>query len=191
MSTVTPPRYRQHAVEKRWNPWAALRARPDLEFGLVELPPVTGGGLYVPQNGWAAILVDRRLGRRERAAVLAHELVHAELVGHSPPSPADLPVHPLYEQREERAVDRVVADRLLPLSELQAFCERLHGVGVEVGVHEVTEEFDVADEVAAAQLRTLVRRLEESASRAAYAYADARIASDLPCDCGSCNDGGG
>ncbi len=68
-------------MAERWNPWRALGERRHVEFDLVELPMVAGGGLYWPQEGWAAILVDRSLPRRLRRAALAHELIHDERHG--------------------------------------------------------------------------------------------------------------
>jgi len=143
-------------VEERWNPWAALRARPDLEFGLAELPAVLGGAVYAPQpEGWAAIVIDRGLDQRRRRAALSHELVHHERGGGCPTD--DMPVQwaPVV-RREENVVAAEVARRLVPREELRAFVERM--TVSELGgasARDIAEHFDVPDEVAALAVHQL------------------------------------
>ncbi len=142
-----------HGVGERWNPWRALRARGHLEFALVSLPDATGGGYYEPQSeGWAAVLIDDRLTRVDRRAVLAHELVHDERGGgctaQGMPASWDAVV-----SRDEEAVDSEVARRLVPADELRAFAEQNEPDGV--AVWQVAAEFDVPDHVAERACRLL------------------------------------
>lgn len=74
--------------------------------------------------------------------MLAHELVHAERgIGHGAATAATM-------QREEAAVRREVARRLVPEAELRRFVARRLTVG-PVGIAEIAEEFDVDPDVAA------------------------------------------
>lgn len=149
---VTPPEYRCF-VGNRWNPWRSLRDRTHLEFGLVSLPGPLGGGYYEPQpEGWAALLIDERLTRVDRRAVLAHELVHDERGGGC--TSEDMPASwDAVVTRDESAVDREVARRLVPADELRAFAEQHEPDGV--AVWEVAAEFDVPDHVAERACRLL------------------------------------
>lgn len=162
-----------------WNPWRELRAREHIVFMLDPIAEVGGGAAYYRRGDRAAIVIDPDLDQRQRAAALAHELVHDELASAGPPLPPGVPVHPMYERRTDRLVDRIAAGRLLPLRPLHEFCERQTDAGLDVQPHDVAEEFDVAEDVAVLQLHALRRRLEESETMASYAYADARIAADL------------
>jgi hypothetical protein len=60
----------------RWNPWRALRGRPWLLLRWATLD--RAAGLLVDHGDHRAIVLDPRLGRRARSAVLTHELVHDE-----------------------------------------------------------------------------------------------------------------
>jgi hypothetical protein len=93
-------------------------------------------------------VLDAGLDRRARRCVLAHELVHAERgIGHPAATTATM-------EREEEAVRREVARRLVPPSLLQRFvAARVDLGGVTVG--EVADEFDVEQEVAAKALALL------------------------------------
>lgn len=57
-----------------YNPWADLRQRQDITFGVTRLP--WDRGWWVPAE--RGIVLDDRLSQVERRCVLAHELVHAE-----------------------------------------------------------------------------------------------------------------
>ena len=56
----------------RWNPWAALRERAHLTLRWARLDGILG---YLERD---LVVLDDRLDRPERNAVLAHELVHEE-----------------------------------------------------------------------------------------------------------------
>lgn len=99
-----------------------------------------------------AIVIDRSLPPVERLAVLAHELVHIERGG-----TADC----LDVGREERAVDRIVAQRLVPADELEALVEVLVEIEGGVTAEMVAEEFEVPAEVAARAMAGLAQRQAE------------------------------
>lgn len=122
----------------RWNPWAALRARPDITLEWAWLRGQRG--LWVPHgDGTSTIALDRRLSRRERRCVLAHELVHAERgIAYDRSTPAALVA------AEERIVWRETTRRLVPPGELMDLVE---ACGV-LEVWEIAEEFDVDHRVA-------------------------------------------
>lgn len=117
----------------RFNPWAALRARPHLTF---EYRFITCRGLWTPHgDGTATITLDPRLTRRERRCVLTHELVHDE---RGIPFPAGAP-RALVEA-EERWVRAETVRRLVPPDQLAALVERAPG---PLTVVDVADEFDV------------------------------------------------
>lgn len=60
--------------------------------------------------------------------------------------------------RDEAAVDREVARRLVPPAELVKFLEAMDLLGIGVTAHEVAEHFDVPEVVAAVALRASIRR---------------------------------
>jgi hypothetical protein len=97
-------------------------------------------------------VLDVGLDRRARRCVLAHELVHAERgIGHGPATAATM-------QREEEAVRREVARRLVPPGHLVAFVAARSELGGGVSAHDVAEEFDVEPDVAAKALGLLALR---------------------------------
>lgn len=127
-------------MTSRWNPWAALRSRTDIELWFAPL----GGerGRWLRYRDGDEILLDPSLGRRERNEVLAHELVHAERgIGRPDAALATM-------ELEEERVWRIALDRLVPPSELRAFVERRATVGA-VPIDDVAEEFDLSPAAAA------------------------------------------
>lgn len=125
----------------RWDPWAALADRPHIVFRFAELPAATGGAIYWPRGDLAAIIIDPALGERERTAALAHELVHDERGGGVTGDSATA--------RDEAAVEREVARRLVPLDE----AARLLSAGS--GHEDLTDYFGVPPYVTTAALRLL------------------------------------
>jgi len=90
----------------------------------------------------AAIVIDSRLSQRDRAAALAHELVHDERG--VPPSSNDVPAAWLpVIAREEGTVERIVAERLIPAVTLRAYVDSMAELGEAVTALEVAEEFDL------------------------------------------------
>lgn len=115
-----------------WNPWSALKAQPEIELVWDPIAERAGGGAYYrASDGTAVILLDKRMHRRDRNAVLAHELAHHELAG-----------------GREIWVEKKVACRLVPHDELVAFIVRKCNIGEAVGAADVAEEFDVPEPVA-------------------------------------------
>lgn len=148
--TVTAPTY--DLSVGGWKPWRVLRDRDDVEFALVDLPDGWGRGIVATTGTAAAIMIDRSLPPRERHAVLAHELVHLErgVSAHAGGPEAWQAVR----AREERIVDRIVAERLVPLDELEDLVARRSTVG-PVTVEDVADEFDVSADVAANAINIL------------------------------------
>jgi hypothetical protein len=151
------PRARSLLRHRRLLPWRALRSRPHIVFRLTALPSDTGGAVYWPRGARAAIVIDPSLRRRERNAALAHELVHDERRGGA--SMVGMP--PTWQavvSRDEAAVDREVARRLVPPAELAKFLEAMDLLGIGVTAHEVAEHFDVTEAVATEALRSSIRQ---------------------------------
>lgn len=132
-----------------WRPWRDLRQQSNVAWALTDLPAIFGGGLTATAGDHHVILIDRRLGQVERLAVLAHELVHLERGG-----TADC----LDVAREERAVDRIVAGRLVPDDELEALVDVLVEVEGGVTAAMVAEAFGVPHGVAELACRRLAER---------------------------------
>lgn len=126
---------------ERWDPWAALRRRPliELRWGILE---GCTGLIEDLGGGWRRLWLDTRIGRVERRCTLAHELVHDERgIFSNAVVPAGLIV------KEERAVDREVAARLVPLDQLVTLVRMRVEIG-PVSPWTVAEEFDVTHAVA-------------------------------------------
>ncbi len=130
----------------RWDPWEVLAAIGEgttLHFADL------GGlkGLWQRDRMGDLIILDPSLSSRERRAVLAHELIHAERgIGHGAATADTM-------TREEEMVRREVARRLVPPSELAALIARERPEPVDVAL--VGDEFDVPDDVAALALHLL------------------------------------
>lgn len=123
----------------RWDPWRVLRERPEIELRFTDLGAMRG--VWQRDEEGDLILLDAALDRRARRCVLAHELVHAERgIGYGAASEATM-------EREEEQVRRAVARRLVPLDELAALA-RCRDLEV-LSLHDVAEEFDVEEEIAA------------------------------------------
>jgi hypothetical protein len=134
--TVTPTLYVEDVEERAWNPWRDLRGRPHLRLVWARLNGCRG--LIEDDGNERRIVLDSRLDRRARSAVLGHELVHDERdVLYRADSPAGL------VQREEECVNREVARRLVPRTLLAQLVGRLEELGEPVHAVTVCEEFDV------------------------------------------------
>lgn len=123
-----------------WNPWRALRDQDHIELWFGRLD---GGhrGLWQRDGEGEIIVIDERLSRRERRCVLAHELIHAERgIGHGAASAATM-------EREEEAVRREVARRLVPSDRLRALVAAAEPFPLTL--KEIGEAFDVDADVAA------------------------------------------
>jgi hypothetical protein len=141
-------------VSRGWNPWRALRERRHLRLVFAELPRSCGRGALLDEpDGSRTVLLDYRLGRVDRNAVLAHELVHDE---RNILYPASAPT--ALVAKEEAIVRRITAERLVPLAELATLTARLVDIGEPVHAVTVAEEFDVPFDVAQRALWLLEQR---------------------------------
>ena len=148
MLVVTPLAHDERmGVGEQWRPWRQLRADPSITLVLRDGIPGGLRAIRYEMSGRKVIVIDRNLDPVERLAALAHELVHDERggSGHRPDLPPALTV---LVTREERRVDRIVADRLVPLDRLEDFAARRMTVG-PVTPAMVAAEFGVTEEVAA------------------------------------------
>jgi hypothetical protein len=141
-------------VSRGWNPWRALRERRHLRLVFAELPKSCGrGALLEEADGTRTVLLDYRLERRDRNAVLAHELVHDERdVLYFDDAPIALVA------KEESYVNREVSRRLVPPPDLTDLVEQLERLGEPVHAVVVAEEFDVPLDVAQRALWLLEQR---------------------------------
>ena len=131
-----------------WNPWAAARARPHLEIWFADVPD---GATWHRDERGDHITIDAAASRRQRRALLAHELVHVERgVGYPAATPATM-------EREEAIVRREVAVRLVPLPTLADLVARRSEVE-PVTAALVADEFDVPEDVAREALLALRQR---------------------------------
>lgn len=139
---------------RAWNPWRALRDRRHLRLVYAELPDECGrGALLEEADGSRTVILDYRLDRRDRNAVLAHELVHDERdVLYTDEIPLALIV------KEEGYVNREVSRRLVPRLDLDELVEQLEELGEPVHAVTVAEEFDVPLDVAQRALWLLEQR---------------------------------
>jgi len=130
-----------------WNPWAAARAHPRLEITYADVPE---GATWHRDARGDCITIDAGATRRERRALLAHELIHAERgIGHPVATAATM-------EREEAIVRRETALRLVPLGELAALVEQRDDIE-PITAALVADEFDVPEAVALEALRALAR----------------------------------
>jgi Zn-dependent peptidase ImmA (M78 family) len=131
-----------------WNPWAAARAVPHLEIWFADVPD---GATWHRDHDGDHITIDAAAPRRQRRALLAHELVHVERgVGYPAATAATM-------EREEAIVRRVVAVRLVPLDALSELVARRSDVEPITEVL-VAEEFDVPEDIAREALLALRQR---------------------------------
>ena len=128
-----------------WNPWAAAAGHPRLEIWFADVPH---GATWHRTADGDVITIDSAAPRRERRALLAHELVHLER-GIGFPVATERTM-----QREEAIVRRETARRLVPPAELRVLVDRRADVE-PITAALVAEEFDVPEGVAAEALRAL------------------------------------
>jgi hypothetical protein len=128
-----------------WNPWAAAAGHAHLEIWFADVPH---GATWHRTVDGDVITIDAAAPRRERAALLAHELVHLERGIGYPVATAQT------MQREEAIVRRETARRLVPPTELRALIDRRSDVE-PITAALVAEEFDVHEPVAAEALQAL------------------------------------
>lgn len=130
----------------RWNPWGALRARERALLRFRAVHPSAGRGYVIVAGGVELIVLHHDLDQVERRAGLAHELIHLE----RGVQPEDCP--PLLRDKEEAAVRKETALRLVPLDELRSFVNARAELGA-VTARDVCEEFEVPVDVALEAMR--------------------------------------
>jgi hypothetical protein len=130
----------------RWSVRRALLARGRTVVASGELGDGVRALCVRQPDGWELIVVRPGLSRAEWREVVTHELVHLErgplidsIVGHPSASTWAAVV-----AREERAVEREVARRLVPADELADWLRGRDGVTAA----EVAAEFEVSEDVA-------------------------------------------
>lgn len=128
-----------------WNPWRALRERPHIEL------------VWAPLEDCEARIEDRSTGRRivmdpamsqvDRNAHLVHELIHDERGIFYPPA-----TPPALVEKEEYAVRKETALRMLPMEDLIRFVEATQEF-VPITAEVVAERFSVPVPVAREAMR--------------------------------------
>lgn len=116
------------------HPWRILRSRPHLVLAFAELP---GDLLGTWRPG--VVTLTTHLLQVERRCVLMHELVHDERGM----------AHPALEAKDEAAVEREVARRLIRLADLE------RALRWSLDLHVVADELWVTVDVLEARLRAL------------------------------------
>lgn len=135
-----------------WRVWGELRRRTHIDLVWARL---TGhrGRIEQLADGRRRILLDDRMGRVDRRAVLAHELVHDE---RGLLFTDDTPIGIV--RKEEAIVRAETARRLVPLAELDEYVRRRVLDDDCVHWSDVAELFDVPRDVAEEALVQLMRR---------------------------------
>ncbi len=137
--------------------WREASSRPNLDVVITDLPAGVRALHVVGDDGVRCILISAALSPEEKVAALAHELAHDDCHGgcHHPGLPERLRA---VVARDEARVDRVAADRLLPLGGLATWVDRQVANDRPVTVADAAEELEVAVWVAELQLRRLEAR---------------------------------
>ncbi len=135
---------------ERWEPWRALRAAGDaVELRWGDLPDERGR--FERYATLDVIWLDASLSRRDRRAVLAHELIHRERgIGAPDASPATM-------VREEAIVRAEVVRRLVPVAALQHIADAWPDGAMP---REIADHFDVPQDLAEAAMVALTHRVE-------------------------------
>lgn len=119
------------------NPWRVLRGRKHLTLPWAVLDHANG--MLVEDGPRRTVILDRGLGRRQRSAVLTHELVHDERgLLYDSSTPAAMVA------KEESIVRAETVRRLVPIAELDA----LAAAGETLEACQVAEHFDIPEDVA-------------------------------------------
>lgn len=106
-----------------WHPWRVLGEQyPRVVARVADLPEP--GARYYPRHD--VVLLDRRLGQAGRRCALTHEIVHIER--------GDTACTGWHAQRQERAVERESARRLITTEEL------VRGLQWSQDEHELADE---------------------------------------------------
>lgn len=142
--------------------WAEARSRPNLDVVITDLPTGVRALHAVDTDGFRCILISATLSPEDKVAALAHELAHDDCQGgcHHPGLPE--PLRALVA-RDEARVDRVAADRILPLHWLATWVDHQVANDQPVTATDAAEELGIAHWVTELQLRRLEDRNRRSA----------------------------
>jgi len=134
--------------------WREASSRPNLDVVITDLPAGIRALHVVAADGVRCILISAALSPEEKVAALAHELAHDDCHGgcHHPGLPDRLRA---VVARDEARVDRVAADRILPLTGLATWVAHQVDNDRPVTATGAAEELEVARWVAELQLRRL------------------------------------
>lgn len=138
-----------------YNPWAGLKHRQDILIQFdANLPPgVTATTTWMPRLH--VITLHTRLTQPERNHRLTHELVHIER-GHPCPGYQDTSTFPgPWLAREERIVETIVTNRMIPPTDLLAWATPRAQVGEPVEPWMVAEEWHTPHHTAVMALEML------------------------------------
>lgn len=139
-----------------WEPDREAELRGDVTIANAPLPRKTGGAVAIRYgDDSTVILIDPTLIGPARRDALAHELIHHDRGGGA--HGAGWERFRPDRIREERRVNRIVAERLIPTMHLQHFCDQQADLGHGVGPAEVMAEFEVSRAVAEQALHNLNR----------------------------------
>lgn len=142
--------------------WREASSRPNLDVVITDLPAGVRALHVVGDDGFRCILISAALSPVEKVAALAHELAHDDCHGgcHHPGLPDRLRA---VVARDEARVDRVAADRILPLTGLASWVDHQVANDRPVTAAGAAEELEVASWVAELQLRRLEARSRRTA----------------------------
>lgn len=126
-----------------YDPWADLRGREHITFGITHLP--AGEGWWLPQI--PAIVLNTGLSRIERRCVLAHELVHAD--DNTTQCAGDGPGTARIARRREANADEIAARRLISMEQL------IDALQWALSPEEIAEHLDVTPRLARIRVMTL------------------------------------
>lgn len=137
-----------------WDPWAEAEQREHLDIVDHPCAADAGGGIHIAVDDRAVIVLDPDLPAELRRAVLTHELVHDERGG-SCAHPGMPPSWAAVVARDEWAVEREAALRLVPLDDLRPWVAQRLEVGECVSVDDVARRWGVPRRAAAVVLGLL------------------------------------
>lgn len=152
------------AAGERWSPWGAVGQLDHVEVVRAILPDQVGG-VCARLGDRVVIVLDQRLSQAERRVTLAHELVHLERdsIDCCFWAQADGKWTGL-RIREEMAVNREVARRLVPMDQLRPVVTAEVGLGHQVTARLIAERFNVTDRVAHLALEAFILRTKRRAA---------------------------
>lgn len=142
----------EHAPD--FDPFVHAADRDDITVVLDPVAETMGGGFCVLRGGHTLVVLAPRLDAAERREALTHELVHGERGGGADRSGSP-PTWAAVVARDEVAVNRVVAERLVPPGRLRRVVEELLTERDGVDIAAVAAAFEVSPPIAELALLAL------------------------------------